>query len=317
MTDTAFLPLETRRAAAIVPPGSIAGQALATLVAIMSFLACVTVGGVSLVQQSAATWQSQISREATIQIRPAQNFDIDAALADARLIAAGFDGVRDARIIGTDETADLLEPWVGSGLDFSELPVPRLVVITIDETSPPDFAAMASAIESTVANASLDDHRTWVDQLVSMARTMVFFGICVLLLVMASLLLTVVFATRGAMSSNHEVIEVLHFIGARGDYIARQFERRFFLIGLAGGGVGAFAAVVLGFAVSTWGKANITTAEGEQMAALFGDFSIPGVAYLGMIMVLILVSFATAATTRWTVIRTLYEIDERRADPSA
>lgn len=306
----------TRRAAPIVPSGSIAGQALATLIAIMSFLACVTVGGVSLVQQSAGSWQSQISREATIQIRPAQDFDIETALVDARAIAAAFDGVRDARIIDVEETVALLEPWLGSGLDIDALPVPRLVVITIDESSPPDFAAMALAITEAVDNATLDDHRTWVDRLISMARTTVFFGIAVLILVLAALLLTVVFATRGAMSSNHEVIEVLHFIGARGGYIARQFERRFFMIGLAGSTFGALAAILLGFAVSAWGRANVTTAQGEQLAAFFGDFSIPGSAYFGICLVLILVSFATAVTTRWTVIRTLYEIDEKRADPS-
>ncbi|MEO0543513.1 MAG: ABC transporter permease [Pseudomonadota bacterium] len=316
MTDATRTPPATRRAAPIVPPGSIAGQALATLIAIMSFLACVTVGGVSLVQQSAGTWQSQISREATIQIRPAQNFDIETALVDARAIAAAFEGVRDARIIDVDETIALLEPWLGGGLDIEALPVPRLVVITIDENNPPDFSEMARAIEEAVDNATLDDHRTWVDRLISMARTTVFFGIAVLLLVLAALLLTVVFATRGAMSSNHEVIEVLHFIGARGGYIARQFERRFFLVGLAGSAVGAIGAIILGLAVSAWGSANVTTAEGEQLGAFFGDFSIPASAYLGIFLVLVLVSFATAATTRWTVIRTLYEIDEKRADPS-
>ena len=63
---------------------------MALVVAIMSFLACLTVGGVSLVGQSAATWQSQISREATVQIRPARDFDIETALAEA-LAVAGID----------------------------------------------------------------------------------------------------------------------------------------------------------------------------------------------------------------------------------
>ncbi|MEM1377437.1 MAG: ABC transporter permease [Pseudomonadota bacterium] len=317
MNEVAAASIETRKSAPIVPPGSIAGQALATLIAIMSFLACVTVAGVGLVQQSAGVWQSQISREATIQIRPARDFDIETALAEARAIAAGFDGVRGARIIGTDETADLLEPWLGGGLDLDELPVPRLVVITIDENNPPDFEAIRSAIDETVENATLDDHRAWVSRLVSMARTTVFFGICVLVLVMAALFLTVVFATRGAMASNHEVIEVLHFIGARGGYIARQFERRFFAIGMMGGVIGALAALGLGLAVSFWARANIATVEGEQLAAFFGDFSLPGSAYFGVALVLVSVGLVTAITTRWTVIRTLYEIDEKRADPSA
>ncbi|MEL6437321.1 MAG: ABC transporter permease [Pseudomonadota bacterium] len=308
--------IRLRKPAPIVPPGSLAGQSLITLIAIMSFLACVTVGGVSLVRQSADIWQGQIAREATIQIRPARDFDIEGALVEARAIAQDFDGVRDARIIDQEETAGLLEPWLGAGLDLEELPVPRLVVITIDENDPPDFSAMRQAVEEAVANATLDDHRAWVARLVSMARTTVFFGVAILMLVIAALLLTVVFATRGAMSSNQEVIEVLHFIGARGGFIARQFERRFFMIGLTGGAIGAALAVALGFAVSLWARANVTSAQGEQLAAFFGDFTVPWTAYAGMLIVLALVAALTALTTRLTVINVLYEIDERRADPS-
>jgi hypothetical protein len=103
--------------APVVPKSGVASQALILVIAIMSFLACVTVGAVSLVNKSAATWQSQIAREATIQIRPADNMDMDdRAGGCARTIAASFDGVREARIISRAETVALLEPWLGSGL---------------------------------------------------------------------------------------------------------------------------------------------------------------------------------------------------------
>ena len=65
----------------IVPRGSVAGRALTSVVAIMTFLACLTLGAVSLVQHTAATWQSQISHEATIQIRPVDGADMKRAQA--------------------------------------------------------------------------------------------------------------------------------------------------------------------------------------------------------------------------------------------
>lgn len=300
----------------IVPPGTSAGQSMALVVAIMSFLACLTVGAVSLVNQSAATWQSQIAREATIQIRPARDFDVETALADARAIAAGFDGVRAARVIGRDETIGLLEPWLGTGLELDELPLPRLVVITIDEASPPDFAAMRAAINEVVPNATLDDHRAWVSRLVAMARTMTFAGSCVLMLVLAALVMTVVFATRGAMAGNNEVIEVLHFVGARAGFIAGQFQHRFLWIGLRGAAAGGLAAIVVFVATGVWANRNVTTAEGEQMSAFFGDFSIGLPAYVGVLLVIGLVGVLTMLTSRFTVLRVLFEIDEKRADPS-
>lgn len=300
----------------IVPPGSTAGQAMALVVAIMSFLACLTVGAVSLVNQSAATWQSQISREATVQIRPARDFDVETALAEARAIAAGFDGVRAARVIGREETLGLLEPWLGAGLELDELPLPRLVVITIDENAPPDFSAMRAAITEAIPNATLDDHRAWVSRLVVMARTMTLAGTCVLLLVLGALVMTVVFATRGAMAGNHEVIEVLHFVGARAGFIAGQFQNRFLVIGLRGAAAGGLAAILVFVVIGTWAGRNLTSAEGEQLSAFFGNFSIGLPAYAGVLLVVLLVGVLTMVTTRITVLRVLHEIDEKRADPS-
>lgn len=299
----------------IVPPGNIAGQALSLVVAIMSFLACLTVGAVTLIDKSASAWQSQISREATVQIRPAENFDIEAALLDARNMVIEFDGVTDAQIISMPETRDLLAPWLGTELDLSQLPVPRLVVVTIDEASPPDFEAMRAAIVQEVPNASLDDHRAWVERLVLMARTTTYIGVAVLLLVMSALVLTVVFATRGALAGNQIIIEVLHFVGARSGFIAQQFQRRFFLIGLRGALVGGFGAICCFLAIQFWTGRNLTSVQSEQVSSLFGDFSIGTRSFVGVLLVVLLVACITTITARITVLRTLYEIDERRADP--
>ncbi len=304
-----------RTLAPIVPKSGVASDALVLVIAIMSFLACVTVGAVSLVNKSASTWQSQIAREATVQIRPADDLDMEAALEKARVLASEFPGVRGARIISREETVALLEPWLGSGLGLDELPVPRLVVVTIDEDNPPDFAALRTVIHDAIPNASLDDHRTWVDRLVGMARTTTVIGLCVLALVLSALVLTVIFATRGAMAGNHEIIEVLHFVGAEAGFIARQFQTRFLFSGIWGGVAGGGAATVVFVIVSWWSARNIITPEGEQASAFFGDFSIGFGAYAGVIAVIVLVGALTALTTRVTVLRALHDIDDRRADP--
>ena len=127
-----------RRATAIVPQGSVASNSMIFVIAIMTFLSCLTLGAVTLVRDTAAVWQSQIAREATIQIKPAEGLDMDAALERARAIAAASPGVRAATVMDRAATQRLLEPWLGAGLDLDELPVPRLVIVTIDPASPPD-----------------------------------------------------------------------------------------------------------------------------------------------------------------------------------
>src|SRR5690606_29329102 len=80
--------------------------------------------------------------------------------------------------------------------------------------------------------ATLDDHRTWVDRLVAMARTTVTIGVSILVLMLTATVLAIVFATRGAMSGNGHIIEVLHFVGAEARFIAGQFRRHFLLTGM-------------------------------------------------------------------------------------
>ncbi len=297
----------------IVPNGNISSTALVFVIAIMTFLACLTLGAVTVVRDSAASWQLQIAREATIQIRPDEGLDMEAALETVRKEVAGFSGVRDARIVDKEATARLLEPWLGAGLDIDALPVPRLVIITIDPSSPPDFSAMRTAINAATPQAVLEDHRNWVDRLVAMAQTTVYFGLVVLSLVLAATALAVIFATRGAMSGNGHIIEVLHFVGAEGRFIANEFSRRFFLTGVKGALAGGLAALALFVAIGLWSAANRATPEADQAAALFGSFAIGWGGYAGVLAIVILVALLTAETTRLTVLSHLKGLD--RSNP--
>jgi cell division transport system permease protein len=300
--------------APIVPPHNIAGRALVFVIAIMTFLSCLTLGAVTLVRDTASVWENQISREATIQIKPSDGLDMEAALASAANIAGGFAGVRGTRVVDREATARLLEPWLGSGLDIDELPVPRLVIVTLDQASPPDFAAMRQLLQAEVPGVSLDDHRTWVDRLVAMARTTVTLGMAVLALMLSATVLTVVFATRGAMAGNGHIIEVLHFVGAEARFIASQFRRHFLITGMKGAAAGGVAAMVVFIAFSWWSSLNLATPQADQATALFGNFSIGASGYAGVALIVLLVGTLTAATTHLTVVTYLHDIDVRHPD---
>jgi cell division transport system permease protein len=312
--ETPAVERDRRRTAPIVPQQNVAGRALVLVIAIMTFLSCLTLGAVTLVRDTASVWESQISREATIQIKPADGLDMEAALEKAAAITAAFPGVAGVRIVDREATARLLEPWLGSGLDIDELPVPRLVVVTIDETNPPDFAGLHDAIATDVPGATLDDHRTWVDRLVTMARTTVTIGIAVLALMLAATVLSVVFATRGAMAGNGHIIEVLHFVGAEAGFIATQFRRHFLYTGMKGAAAGGLAAVIVFIAFAIWSSRNLATPEADQATALFGNFAIGASGYAGVALIVLLIGALTAATSHLTVVAYLSDIDVRQSD---
>jgi cell division transport system permease protein len=303
-----------RRAAPIVPEREIARNALMLVVAIMTFLSCLTLGAVTLVRDTSASWQTQIAREATIQIRPEEGLDMEAALEEAAGIARDFAGVNSVQIVDREATARLLEPWLGSGLDLDGLPVPRLVTVTIDRANPPDFEAMRSLLTERIRTASLDDHRTWADRLVAMARSTVMIGVAVLGLILAATMLTVVFATRGAMAGNGHVIEVLHFVGAEARFIAAEFRRHFLITGMKGAAIGGGAAAVAFAAFGFWAGRNLATPEADQATALFGNFAIGAAGYAGVAVIVIAVAALTAVTTHLTVIAFLKDLDVRQPD---
>lgn len=307
---TAVVDTAPRKMKPIVPARSVAGNALTLVIAIMTFLSCLTLGAVTLVRDTAGMWQSQISREATIQIKPADGLDMEAALASAQSIAAAFPGVGQARIVDREATARLLSPWLGDGIDLDELPVPRLVIITLVDTAvPPDFPALRAALSAEVPTATLDDHRTWIDRLVSMARTTVAIGIATLALILGATVLTVIFATRGAMAGNGQIIEVLHFVGAESSFIAREFRHHFLVTGAKGAAAGGLVAVLVFIGFGWWSSSNMATPQADQASALFGNFAIGAAGYVGVAVIVALVALLTAATSHITVVSYLHDID--------
>ncbi|WP_246710421.1 cell division protein FtsX [Martelella soudanensis] len=285
------------------------------VVAIMAFLACLTLGAVSMVRATAASWQGGISREVTIQIKPREGRDMNQALLNARDVALQFVGTLDGRVVDEAATERLLEPWLGTGLDFDMLPVPRLVIVTIDENNPPDFAAMATALQEAVPGSSLDDHRAWVSRLSAMADATTTIGVSIMALVFSAMVLTVVFATRGALAGSRDIVEVLHFVGAEASFVARQFQRHFLNVALKGAFLGGALACLFFVLARFWQMRYLATPGADQATALFGTISIGWGAYFGILLTIIAIAGLTALTTRLTVIRTIREIDLVRSDP--
>ena len=292
----------------IVPSATIAGRALVAVIAIMTFLASLTTGGVMLVRAAAGDWQSEVAREVTIQVRPAAGRDIEADVARAGDIARAADGVVDVRIYSREESARLLEPWLGGGLSLEDLPVPRIIVVRLASGGALNLDELRAALAEQVPSANLDDHRNFVERMRSMTNALLIGGIAVLILVLAATFLSVAFATRGAMAVNRSVIEVLHFIGARNDFIGRHFQRRFLLLGLQGGLIGGGSALVLFALAEIAGRWLPGTAVADQFAALFGTFSVGIAGYVAVVVQILLIAVVTAVASRITVSRTLETI---------
>jgi len=304
-----LVPARARNLSPIVPRGSIAGRALVAVVAIMTFLASVTTGTVLLVSASAAEWQSEVASEITIQVRPAAGRDLDRDTAAAVTALGAQSGIIEVRPFSKEESAKLLEPWLGSGLSLDDLPVPRMIVARVQPGTALDLAVLRKAVTQAAPTASVDDHRAWIERMRSMTGATVLAGIGILALVIVTTIISVSFATRGAMAANRPIVEVLHFVGAGDRYIANRFLRHFLRLGLEGGLIGGGIAMLgFGFSESIAGWFSGTPV-GDQFAALLGTFALRPSGYLALAAQAVLIAAITAWASRRTLFATLNEID--------
>jgi cell division transport system permease protein len=300
---------QARNLSPIVPRASIAGRALVAVVAIMTFLASITTGTVLLVSASAAEWQSEVGSEITIQVRPQPGRDIERDAAAVVEAMRSQPGIVDVRPFTKDESVKLLEPWLGTGLSLNELPVPRLIVARVQPGTAPDLAGLRRGVMQAAPTASVDDHRAWIERMRSMTGATVLAGIGILALVIVATIISVSFATRGAMSANRPIVEVLHFVGAGDRYIADRFFRHFLRLGMEGGVIGGGMAMLgFGFSESIAGWFSGTPV-GDQFAALLGTFSLRPSGYLALALQAVLIAAITAWASRRTLFATLDDIE--------
>ncbi|MEX0859383.1 MAG: ABC transporter permease [Cucumibacter sp.] len=292
---------------AIVPQTSVAGRTLMLLIAIMTFLSCVTFGCVVLVQQSAVAWSADVGREVTIQIRPLEGEVMESNLRIAVELAEATQGVTRAFALSEADGEALLTPWLGD-IDIADLSVPRLVVVQLSDPADADLAALASHIADAIPGATLDTHALWRQQINAMAGTVVVAGLLVLALILIATALAIVFATRGTMSSNREIVDVLHFIGASNRFIATEFQGRFLSIGLRGGAIGGVGALLFFLAAGFVTGAVLPSPSATQLTILFDRF-LPGLTgFVGLVGVVVLIAALTAVTSRLTVQRFLAQV---------
>ena len=290
--------------APIVPAQSVTGGSLTMVIAIMCFLACLTAGAVYLMNQSADAWLRNIASEVTVQIEPRRN--METTIQDVASFLAVQPGVVSISNISEEVSRELLQPWLGSSEALSALQVPRLMAVQVDRNAPPDMGRIRANLEQRFPGVTLDDHRQWQEQIRTITRTFALGGLAILLLVGAATTAVIISATRSAMLSNREIVEVLHFVGATDRFIAREFERHFLSLGIKAGLVGAFCAAAVFLAMpivmEVLGSGSMALAEVRR---LIGAGSLDGVGFLMLGLVVVVISALCMLTSRFGVYRIL------------
>ena len=293
--------------APVVPPGSVTGRSLTLVVAIMCFLACLTAGAVWMIKESADAWLKDIASEVTVQVEPKEKTDIEKSVADVVTFLEKQPGIQSAKPLNLAASAELLEPWLGSSDALKSLPVPRLIAIEIDRVEPPDLTEINTVLTRDFKGVTLDDHRRWQQQIRAVTGSFALGGLAILALVAAATMAIIVSATKSAMASNREIVEVLHFVGATDKFISREFEKHFLRLGIKAGIVGAVLAMLVFLGMPAimvlLGGGAVSAVE---MQRLIGTGSLDPAGYVLLGLVVVIIAALCMMTSRIGVYRILH-----------
>ena len=280
------------------------GRFLPWLVAVMVYLAALALVSAMAMSKIVTRWDHGLSGQITVQLPVSEEGLTEAAISERRenvmQLLLQSPGVLSANHMSPAETAALLEPWLGQSSGLSELPLPDLIAVEIDQLTPPNTAALSVQVAAIVPGAAIDDHQRWLGNLLSLARSIEIVAALVVLLVGLSAVIMVVFVTRMGLAVHYQIVELLHLIGAQDGYVAREFQIHALKLGFYGGLVGIiFAAVTI---------IGISQLLGRAGTALLPELTLLPLEW-GLLAILPFAAALVAMlTARITVLRTLARI---------
>ena len=285
----------------LMPPDSASGTTLHTIVAVMSFLACLTLGAVLTLSRMASEWTEGLSGSVTVQLLPSQQIGGEDQLSDALRITRAWPGIFAARALSREEAMGLIEPWLGEGNVLADLPVPQLIEVTLTPGRVIDLHGLSKSLKENVPGATLDDHQRWNRELAAFAASSEAVGWAVLLLITLATFAIVIFATQAGLQAHREIVEVVHMIGARDVFIAGEFQRHFMWLGLRGGLIGLALAMVTLFSISLMWNSRDAPVGAQYLPQIM---SAPW-HYIWLLLVPAFTGLIAMFTARMTVLRVL------------
>lgn len=241
--------MTTRPRRGRISPREAGAAPLDIVIGIMAFLAALALGASLVAERAAESWREGLSGRLTVQILPADHGAIaerlsretDAAIAVLR----GTEGIATVTPLSEGQIQDLVKPWIGGGAIIADLPLPRLIDATMVPGSKLDLESLARRLKAAAPDAVLDDHTRWIGRLKALADGIVWSAYGILALIAIATAAVVAFATRAGLEAHHDIVALLHQMGAHAGFIAGAFEWHYLYSAFAAATVGALCAAIL------------------------------------------------------------------------
>lgn len=215
-----------------VMPSDRGAAPLDFVIAVMAFLAALAIGASLIADRITEGWSEGLSGKLTVQVIP-PNQDNARRILDKETDAAvnllrATPGIAYAVPLTDAQINALVAPWIGKSGFVSDIPMPRLIDATIVPGAKLNIAALTARLKRVAPHATLDDQSRWISRLSSISDTVRYTAYGILLLIAGATAAAVSFATRAGLEAHHEMVALLHQMGAHAGFIARTVERHYF-----------------------------------------------------------------------------------------
>ena len=282
---------------------AMADRMLPFLVAAMTLLAALALGGWVGVASLARHWQQGTGAALTVQVpRPREPAAQGGGTRLDRVLALllASPGIVAARPLSQEELGELLRPWLGSGAERLALPLPSVIAVRLvdpDQT----LDGLARSLDAAAPGTLVESHGVWIQRLAVLARSLQACAGLALMLVTAVAAAVIAVATRAGLSARREAIEIVHALGATDGYIAGRFAGRITLLAAVGGVCGAVLALPVLLVLANLAAPLVGEAPQPASAAVLA--ALPAALWLvlpGLPATAAMIGFITAhATVRW------------------
>ena len=195
-------------------------------------------------------WNYSILGALTVQIIPVNTADrqkaLEETLSQQQKVVALLEAMPEVeRVVPLDDKQlqKLLNPWLGDDVDIADLPMPRLIDVKLKKGADIDYDMLAEKLVTIAPQASLDNHKLWLNKLINLASGLKMLAVSGLLLVVGVTSGAIFYTTQTSLGLHRDVIEILHLMGAKDTYIAQQYAFRTAWLGFIGGVIGVIVAV--------------------------------------------------------------------------
>ena len=277
------------------------------VIAVMAFLAALALGASLIADRAALGWQSGLAAKLTVQILPPEQGEAKAGLdAETNAVLAVLSatpGIAHAAPLSDADTNALVAPWIGKDGLTDDIPLPRLIDASITPGAAVDIPALTAALKKAAPHALLDDHSRWMARLGALADTVRYSAYGILLLIALATAAAVSFATRAGLDAHHEMVALLHQMGARAGFIARAVEWHYLVSALLAAMLGTVLAAILFLA------AGGLEVFGVEAVPFLPPLSLKWIEIPWLLMVPLvtaLIAWATARISVLSVVRAIY-----------